>query len=55
MFWYKADNHEDFRICCPEAWQFSEANYNADDSDDDGDVSELFKKKNKVNIKVKKL
>jgi hypothetical protein len=55
VFWYKADNHEDFRICCPEAWQFSEANYNADDSDDDGDVSELFKKKNKVNIKVKKL
>ena len=51
----KADNHEDFLICCPEAWQFSEANYNSDDSDDDGDVSELFKKKNKVNIKVKKL
>ena len=29
--------------------------YKADDSDDDGDVSELFKKKNKVSIKVKKL
>jgi len=55
VFWYKADDHEDFRICCPEAWQFSEANYNEDDSDDDGDISELFKKKNKVNIKVKKL
>ena len=27
----------------------------ADDSDNDGDVSELFKKKNKVNIKLKKL
>ena len=52
---YKADNHEDFRICCHEAWQFSEANYNADDSDDDGDVSELFKKKSKINLKVKKL
>jgi hypothetical protein len=48
-------NHEDFRICCPEAWQFSDANYNEDESDDDGDISELFKKKNKVNIRVKKL
>ena len=27
----------------------------ADVSEDDGDVSELFKKKSKVNIKVKKL
>ena len=45
VFWYKANDHEDFKICCPEAWQFSQANYNEDDSDDDGDISELFKKK----------
>lgn len=36
---------KDFRICCPEEWQFSQANYNEDDSDDDGDICELFKKK----------
>jgi hypothetical protein len=22
VYWYKADNHSDFRVCCPEAWQF---------------------------------
>jgi hypothetical protein len=55
VFWYKAEDHQDFHICCPEAWQFSQANYNEDDSDDDGDISELFKKKNKINIKVKKI
>jgi hypothetical protein len=30
VFWYKADNHEDFRVCCPEAWKFSEENYHPD-------------------------
>ena len=25
---------KDFHICCPEEWQFSQANYNEEDSDD---------------------
>ncbi len=55
VFWYKANDHEDFKICCPEAWQYSNANYNNDEDSDDGDVSELFKKKNKVNLRIKKM
>lgn len=26
VFWYKAANHPDFRLCSPEAWRFHEAN-----------------------------
>ena len=57
VYWYCADSHEEFKVCCPEAWNFSQQNYNPDQDsdDDDGDVSELFKKKNKVNLKVKKI
>ncbi len=55
VFWYRAENHEDFTICCKEAWDFSNANYQEDNDDDEGDISELFKKKNKVNLKIKKI
>jgi len=55
VYWYKADNHSDFRVCCPEAWQFSDENFNPDEEDAEQDLSELFKKKNKVNIKIKKI
>ena len=57
VYWYCADSHEEFKVCCPEAWQFSQQNYdpNQDSDNDDADVSELFKKKNKVNLKVKKI
>ena len=55
VYWYKADNHEDFRVCCPEAWEFSDQNYNMEENEDNQDVSELYKKKNKVNIKIKKM
>ena len=55
VFWYRADDHTDFRVCCQEAWEFSEQNYNQEDEEDNGDISELYKKKNKVNLKIKKL
>lgn len=55
VYWYKGDEHGDFRVCCPEAWEFSEQNYNLPEDDDNQDVSELYKKKNKVNLKIKKL
>jgi hypothetical protein len=54
VFWYKAENHSNFIVCCPEAWRFSEENYNPDDEDIDENITDLIKKKNKVNIKIKK-
>jgi hypothetical protein len=53
VFWYKADNHNDFKVCCPEAWRFSDENFNEDD-DVEEDITELYKKKNKHNIKINK-
>lgn len=55
VFWYKADHHTDFRVCCPEAWHFSNNNYNLNDEDIEEDYSETFKKKNRVNLKIKKI
>ena len=54
VFWYKADNHTDFRVCCPEAWRFSEENYNSDEEDEGPTLNELYKKKSKVDLKIKK-
>jgi hypothetical protein len=55
VFWYKADNHEDFKVCCPEAWRFSEENYNSDDDFDEPTLSDVYKKKNKINLKINKV
>ena len=36
VYWYKADDHKDpFHVCCQEAWDFSNQNYNDGDEDDD--------------------
>ena len=55
VFWYKADNHSDFKVCCPEAWRFSEENYNSDDDFDEPTLSDVYKKKNRVNLKINKV
>jgi hypothetical protein len=55
VYWYKAENHDEFKVCCPDAWSFSEQNYNPDDEDDEDKLSDMFKKKNKVNIKIHKI
>ena len=55
VFWYKADNHSEFKICCKEAWIFNNENYSGNDSDEELNYSEVFKKRNKVNLKIKKV
>ena len=32
VYWYKAEDHEIFKVCCPEAWEFSDQNYNPVDN-----------------------
>ena len=54
VYWYKADNHSDCRVCCSEAWEFSDLNYNPND-DEEENVHELYKKKSKVNLKINKI
>ena len=49
VFWYKAEEHEDFKMCSKEFWQYSNNNFNNDtDSEDDDDI---FNSKNSINIK----
>lgn len=55
VFWYKADAHPDFRICCNEAWKFSDLNYVEENSDDDEGYEMMYAKKNKPRMTVKKL
>jgi hypothetical protein len=55
VYWYKADDHTDFRVCCPEAWQFSEENYNANEDETEQSLTDMYRKKSKVNLKIKKI
>ena len=54
VFYYTADSHPNFHVCTPEAWHFSEQNYNPDDNDEDS-LDNMFKKKSKINYKIKKM
>jgi hypothetical protein len=59
VFWYKADNHEEFNLCSREYWVHSreQERIRKESGDDDTDEMyqpEHFKKKNQPIIKVKK-
>ncbi len=54
VYWYKGTSHDNFRVCCPEAWRFSEENYKPDEEDEQS-INDMFKKKSKVNISIKKI
>jgi hypothetical protein len=55
VFWYKAENHDDFRIGAREFWQWQDECENDDSSDDEEmfDASNFIKKKG-PSIKIKK-
>ena len=56
VYWYKADVHDEFRICCPEAWRHSELNYVDDNSDDEeGELQLLLQRKNRPKVNIKKI
>tara|TARA_B100001964_G_scaffold56827_1_gene64246 strand:- start:1441 stop:2283 length:843 start_codon:yes stop_codon:yes gene_type:complete len=39
VFWYKAEEHEDFKMCSKEFWQYSNNNFNNEsESEDDDDI-----------------
>ena len=53
VFWYKADNHNDFRLGSKEFWELSK-NYNSDDDDEKYDPNANKKRGNGQKINVKK-
>jgi hypothetical protein len=55
VYWYLAENHDDFRVCCPEAWEFSEQNFNPEDYEKEPSLNDLYRKKTKVNLRIKKI
>ena len=58
VFWYKADDHEQFILGAPEFWDHHVHHYdqNEDDEENDSfDIVNIKNRKNKININVKKL
>jgi hypothetical protein len=53
VFWYKAEPHDDFRLCEEEVWQFSEKFYR--NKEDDEEDLNTYQKKRSVNLKVNKI
>ena len=49
VFWYKAEDHEDFKMCSKEFWQYSNNNFNNDSESEDDD--DIFNSNNSINIK----
>ena len=62
VFWYKADGHEKFNVCSPEAWRFSNENYREDDGEDEDEdggstnIEEYMRSKRKgPELRIKKI
>lgn len=54
VYWYKADSHEDFKVCHPSFWKYHEENYDPDsDDEEEFDVNSKRKKKGVI-VNVKK-
>jgi hypothetical protein len=53
VFWYKAENHNDFRLGSKEFWELSK-NYNSDDEEEKYDPNANKKRGNGQKISVKK-
>ena len=53
VYWYKADKTPSFKIGASEFWEYNTNNYKDDESDDEIDMNN-FRKKNSINVSVKK-
>ena len=49
VFWYKAEPHDDFRICSQQAWEFSEQNCNNNNEENNDYQGGGYKNKVVVN------
>jgi len=57
IFWYKADMHEDFRLGDKRFWKYHTENYNpgyTQANNNNNDISNIGKSKNRITINVKK-
>lgn len=54
VYWYKADDHEDFQLGAPQFWKYHSENYGIDDEDDDP-YDQTRAKKNSIPLTVKKM
>ena len=53
VFWYKAEGHDDFRMCDEEVWQLSNR-YGKDDDDEEENLDQYQKRKS-INLRVNKV
>lgn len=59
VFWYKAEDHPDFKMCSPEVWDYSNRFYKNkepdEDEDDGADINEYHSSRRNFNLKVNKI
>lgn len=55
VYWYKAEDHEDFKIGPPEIWKYSEQNYVEDDGEEDVNINTYHKSKKGPKLNIKKV
>jgi hypothetical protein len=54
IYWYKADETPEFTLGAPKFWQYSNDNYNPDNTEEDDNIDNMGRKKNYQEIQVKK-
>ena len=53
VYWFKADKVPNFKIGASEFWEYNTNNYKDDESDDEMDMNN-YRKKNSINVSIKK-
>jgi hypothetical protein len=54
IYWYKADETPEFTLGAAKFWQYSNDNYNPDNTEEDDNIDNMGRKKNYQEIQVKK-
>jgi hypothetical protein len=55
VYWYKSEDHGEFKMCPPEIWEYSEKNYMDDNVDDEININTYYKPSRGPKLNVKKL
>ena len=54
IYWYKADETPEFTLGAAKFWQYSNDNYNPDNTEEDDNIDNMGRKKNYQEIQIKK-
>jgi hypothetical protein len=55
VYWYKAEEHRDFKMCPSEVWRYSEENFVEDDEEDEININTYHKSRKGPKLNIKKM